>query len=159
VRRAVVGKYVFANHDRSAKQTDYQHIGEVERGALAGFPDTTLWWGPPASVFPCELKRPGGREGPTDKQEAVGADMVALGHSWAWARTVVGYGERAEAAGVPLLPNWRTVAAHEDELVAADIRKQEAKRDGLVTPRKPFTPKPAASRVRRMGKIRGRVMF
>ena len=137
VRRCVPEPYLFANHDRAEKSSEFAHIWEKERGALAGFPDTTLWV--PRLVFPCELKWPGNE--PSGAQAHVGAKLTDMGHPWNWADSVIGYGQCAWNAGVPLLANWETVAAHEDELVAADVRKQETR-----TPGKSRRPWPAPGR-------------
>jgi hypothetical protein len=129
VRRAVALPHIFAAHDRSAEHDTGSHLFETERGIVPGWPDTVTIT--PGLHFYAELKTPGKR--PTQQQARVGASLNAMpGCAWAWADTVTGFALLAEAARVPLLPNWRTVAAHEDELVAADIRKQEAKQAGLV---------------------------
>lgn len=128
VHRAVECKHLFASHDRVDPRSKYQHMFEKERGAVAGFPDTTLWFWEPsrgACVFPCELKW--GKGVLSDDQSRIGKLMASLGFHWSVAYSVVEYGEAALNAGVPLLENWRYTAAHEDELVLGDIRKQEAK--------------------------------
>lgn len=127
-RRAVACAFEFAAHDRSQEHGDKSHIYEAQRGYRRDWPDVelVLEW---AGGFRCELKAPGKKPDPNGGQLRMIARLNALGHPAAWANSVMMFGTEADAHGVPLLPNWRVTAAHEDELVAADIRKQEAKAD------------------------------
>lgn len=122
VRKAMLYQsHIFMNWDRSAPQSQAQHLGEAARGALAGWPDTGLFW--TGGMFLCELKW--GKNKPSDEQEAIGAHLNKMGHSWNWAASVSEYGSQAVLAGVPLADNWHTIAQIEDEKVLADIRKME----------------------------------
>jgi hypothetical protein len=138
VRRAVALPHIFAAHDRSAEHGTGSHLFETERGIGPGWPDTVTIT--PGLHFYAELKAPGKR--PTQQQAQVGASLNSMpGCAWAWADTVMGFAVLADAAHVPLLPNWRQVAVHEDELVAGDIRKQEARAAGQVPSGKPVRAK------------------
>lgn len=125
-RRALACGYELAAHDRSQEHGENSHIYEAQRGYRRDWPDVELALDGGAG-FRCELKAPGKKPDPKSGQLRMIARLNQLGHPSAWANSVMMFGEEAAQRGVPLALNWRVVAAHEDELVAADIRKQEVK--------------------------------
>lgn len=153
--RALVQPYVYAAFDRASEHTVGSHMHEKTRGIVSGWPDSGTFT-PGVTVW-VEFKRPG--QEPTDLQMAVAASLRSVGHLWGWADHVIGYAECLFDAGVPMLPTWRLLAVMQDELVAADIRKQEARRDGLVRANKPVRKKVSTGRIKRVEAARGRVLF
>lgn len=143
VRRAVVPPFEFVSYDRGKKVSPLQHILDAQRGLRRDWPDTMLLVR--GRVFLCELKAPGVILKREDEQYKMIERLASLDHHAAWANSVMMYAEAALAAGILLTANWRTVAAHEDELVAGDIRGQKVQRKKAarkVAPR--FTMKRAA---------------
>lgn len=127
VKRAIAVEHEFASHDRGRARSEREHIGEAARGIRADWLDTELVL-PEGVTFRCELKAPGVRPESGGGQMKMINKLLSLGHPASWANSVTGYGEVALSAGVPLKANWRTIAQHADELVAADIRQQEVRR-------------------------------
>jgi len=166
VKRAVACDHEFAAHDRSGEFTPGAHIWEAQRGRRRHWPDTELVCAGNLT-FNCELKPPGWKPPNPhtvafqawDGQLRMIGRLIALGRRAAWANSVLTYLEQAELAGVPLNPNWRTVAQHEDELVAADIRRQVEKRDGSVKKSRPFKERATPGRIRAVARARARTMF
>jgi hypothetical protein len=91
------------------------------------------------------LKAPGAKIDVEGEQYRILQRLTDLGHPATWANSVYTFATMALSLGVPLQRNWQYVAQHEDELVAADIRKQEvraeAKRNGTYKPAKPRAPR------------------
>lgn len=155
VKRAVAVEHEFACHDRGAKRSAVEHIYEAERGIRRDWPDTELAY-VGGHTFRCELKRADVVFDWTSGQGRLLQKLQRIGHGSAAATTVTEYGVAAELAGVPLVPQWRMIARHEEELVTGDIRNQrvkaEKKRAGTHKSR-PYTPKPSASRVQRVNAV------
>ena len=170
VSRAVACEHEFVCHDRGAEHNPGSHVWEKERGYRTSWLDTEIVLDG-GRTFRCELKAPNWSPPRPELQAFAHWDGQArmierlrkLGHPAAWASSVTMYLEAAHAAGVPLRANWRTVGAHEDALVAADIRRQIEKRDqaaaGTGKKRRPFVPKPSLGRIRRVNAVRSRVLF
>ena len=142
-KRAIACEFEFASHDRGRARSEMEHIGEANRGIRRDWLDVELVLDRSRS-FRCELKAPGKRPDAKGGQLRMIDRLNSLGHPATWANSVKSFAEEAERLGVPLTPNWRTVAAHEDELVASDIRKQEVKADA----KRAGTYKPGKSRPR-----------
>lgn len=157
-KRAIAVPYLLACHDRAKEHQTGQHIFEAARGIRAGWPDAEINIPGPLTVR-VELKAPNKKLEPGGAQERIGQLLTDLGHAWGWANSVLSWAEVLERFSVPMLPAWRLIAAHEDELVAADIRKQEAKRDGLVPRGKPVRKKVSAGRTRKTEAVRARLLF
>jgi hypothetical protein len=144
VRQAIAVPHEFAAHDRGPKHSPREHIGEAARFIRRAWPDTELAvLG--GVTFRCELKRPGWSPPATEDphwrdQKRLLAALQALGHPTAWASSVVMYAEKAIAVGIPLGGNWKTLAQVEDARVAADIRKQEERRDNPRASRRHYGP-------------------
>jgi hypothetical protein len=126
VKRCVAVEHEFAAHDRGFARSEYEHIGEAARGIRRAWMDTELAL-KGGRTFRCELKAPGVRIDKNGDQWKLIHRMNDIGHPTWWANSVRGYALAALDYGVPILGNWETVAQHADELVAADIREQEAK--------------------------------
>ena len=156
VRRTVSQPYVFVCWDRAGKQSAASHIYEAARGLISGWPDTGLFFD--GRAFLCELKAPGSR--PNENQIAVGGRLLDAGIVWFWADSVCEYSSVLSSYFAPGdSASWETMARYEDELVAADIRRQEAKAAGTVRRGKPMTAKPSAGRMRKINAVRARVLF
>jgi hypothetical protein len=141
VRQAVACEHEFACHDRGPKRSAREHIGEAARFIRRAWMDSELAY-VGGHTFRCELKRPGWKPPATEDphwrdQKRLIRRLAGLGHPTAWANSVAMYAAEALAAGVPLLGDWPTLAQLEDARVAADIRKQEERRDN---PRKSYGP-------------------
>jgi hypothetical protein len=169
VKRAVACEHEFICHDRGAEHNEGSHIWEAQRGYRRAWLDTELVLDRGAT-FRCELKRPGWKpprdldKDPHWRDQLKMIDRLrVLGHPADYATSVLEYLAAAERANVPLHSNWRLVAAHEDELVAADIRSQQAKEDarkaGAVPKSKPPRVKASPGRIRRVERVRSRVLF
>lgn len=150
VKRCVAVQHEFASHDRGRARSAQEHIYEAARGLRPAWPDTELVL-EGGKTFRCELKAPGVKIAANGDQMKMLQRLHALGHPVAWANSVTMYAQKAAWRGVPLSPNWMTVAAHEDELVAADIRAQEvkaeAKRSGTHKPSRKSRPRVAPGRI------------
>lgn len=152
-RRCLPRGAMFVSWDRSAKHSEQQHIREAQRGVLGGWPDSAVLWS--GGLLCIELKRPGAK--PTARQLHVGQQIQAAGQRWAWADSVAAFAIACFNVDIPLMGNWNATARLQDELVAADIRKQElraaARRAGAFQPkaiRRHVTPG-AVARARRAG--------
>lgn len=126
VQRAIAVEHVFACHDRAKPTSEHSHAFEAARGLRSGWPDTELALDG-GRTFRCELKKRGGRLIVGSEQHLVIRRLADIGHPTAWADSVMAYGQACERWSVPLRANWRHVATLADEMVAADIRTQEAK--------------------------------
>ena len=153
---AIDGPYEFASHDRGRARSEMEHIAENNRGLRSSWPDVELVL-PKGRTFRCELKAPGVSIDGKGEQFRLLKRLSELGHPATWANSVYGFAVNALSLGVPLQSNWQYVAQHEDELVAADVRKQiaraEAKRSATPTPYKQPSRAPTPSRTRRWAKI------
>lgn len=123
-KRAIACEFELAAHDRSQQHGDNSHIYEAQRGYRRAWPDVEIVLDGGAG-FRCELKAPGVTPKAGGDQLKMIQRLNDLGHPAAWANSVTMFGQEASQYGVPLVPGWWVVAAHEDELVAADIRRQE----------------------------------
>ena len=147
-KRAIACEFEFASHDRGRARSEMEHIFEAARGIRRDWPDVELALAG-GRTFRCELKAPGVGIDISSGQFRMIHRLSRLGHPTIWANSVRMFGSVANTLGIPLLPNWGVIAAHEDELVAADIRKQAAKaaakRGGVVKkgrkPRRRTTPR------------------
>ena len=126
VARAIAVPHVFACHDRGAPRSEHEHIVEAARGIRRGWPDTELVL-PKGRTFRCELKRYGRRIEIGSAQDHIRLALNQLNHPTSEADSVRGYAEECCRFDVPLKPNWPTLAQLADEMVAADIREQQAK--------------------------------
>ena len=155
-KRAIDGPYEAACHDRGRARSAMEHIGEAARGLRHGWPDLEIVL-PKGRTFRCELKAPGVSIDDKGEQFRLLKRLSELGHPATWANSVYGFAINALSLGVPLQGNWQYVAQHEDELVAADVRKQiaraEAKRSAAPAPYKQPSRAPTPSRTRRWAKI------
>jgi hypothetical protein len=168
VKRTVACEHEFVCHDRGQEQNAGSHIWEEARGMRGGWPDAEIVLAG-GLTFRCELKRPGWKPPNVEKDEhwrrqsMILRRLRELGHRAEYATSVMEFLTHAYAADVPLHSNWRFVAAHEDELVAADIRSQQAKEDarkaGTVPKLKPPRVKASPGRIRRVERLRSRVLF
>lgn len=120
VRDYVDCPHMFLSFDSAQKATENARARAASRGILSGTPDTLLITGR-GSIW-CELKAPGNE--PTDLQSAVGAKLMALGHSWSWVSSVVVYCEWLAALGVPLRPSAQVGALDADLRAKAAIDKK-----------------------------------
>jgi cobalamin biosynthesis protein CobD/CbiB len=102
------------------------------------------------------LKAPGVSIDEKGEQYRILQSLTGLGHPATWANSVYTFATMALSLGVPLQRNWQYVAQHEDELVAADIRKQEvraeAKRSAAPALYKQPSRAPTPSRLRQWAK-------
>ena len=155
-KRAIDGPYEAACHDRGRARSAMEHIGEAARGLRHGWPDLEIVL-PKGRTFRCELKAPGVSIDDKGEQFRLLKRLSELGHPATWANSVYGFAVSALSLGVPLQSNWQYVAQHEDELVAADVRRQQAKADkkrsATPTPYKQPSRAPTPSRTRRWAKI------
>ena len=161
-KRAIDGPYEAACHDRGRARSAMEHIGEAARGLRHGWPDLEIVL-PKGRTFRCELKAPGAKIDVKGEQFRLLERLSDFGHPATWANSCHGFAVNALSLGVPLQSNWQYVAQHEDELVAADVRRQEvkaeAKRSGTYKVGKARPPTVSASRMRKINAIRSRVLF
>lgn len=154
-KRAIDGPYEAACHDRGRARSALEHIGEAARGLRHGWPDLEIAL-PKGRTFRCELKAPGVSIDEKGEQYRILQSLTGLGHPATWANSVYTFATMALSLGVPLQRNWQYVAQHEDELVAADIRKQEvraeAKRSAAPALYKQPSRAPTPSRLRQWAK-------
>jgi hypothetical protein len=122
-KRAVDGWFVIAAHDRGRAHSQFSHLFQKKAGAVKGWPDVeVLVRGLTVRI---ELKVPGSTL--RQEQQAILNDLAANGHPTGWANSVAAFAQVLWFEGVPLKEGWQLVAAHEDQLVAGDIRKLEAR--------------------------------
>lgn len=138
-KRAIACEFEFASHDRGRARSQTEHIYEAARGIRRSWPDVEVALAG-GRTFRCELKALGAGIDVRGDQFRMIHRLRALGHPTWWANSVDMFASLASSLRMPLKANWRVVAAHEDQLVAADIRGQEvkaaAKRSGTHTPSK-----------------------
>ncbi len=155
-KRAIDGPYEAACHDRGRARSAMEHIGEAARGLRHGWPDLEIVL-PKGRTFRCELKAPGAKIDVEGEQYRILQRLTDLGHPTTWANSVYTFATMALSLGVPLQRNWQYVAQHEDELVAADVRRQqdkaEKKRSAAPALYKQPTRAPTPSRTRHWAKI------
>lgn len=131
VLRCVIGEFEFVAHDRAAQRSDHDHIWQAARGLRRGWPDTEILLAD-GRTFRCELKAPGRRLDDEEYQAELITRLNLLGHPTTWANSAAMYGAEGERFGVPLRPNWRTVAQLLDEQVLAEIRTEQTKTKKVV---------------------------
>jgi hypothetical protein len=123
-------------HER--KQSLKQGADQKALGVKRGLPDVMIW--APSYFMAVELKSAKGR--PSPDQYAFQAKMAALGHGYAFVRSVEQLGEQLVQNGIRLAPNWRLAAMHHD--AALDTEPKPKRK-----PSKPRQAKPTRARVAR----------
>ena len=125
VREHVAQPHLFLSVDAAKRSHDLARVREKARGVVAGTPDTLLIC-PGLPLIAIELKAPGNR--PTERQEAVGAQIRAAGHRWGWCDSAEGYFALLHGLGVPLIGAWQIAAQHADAILAGAAIRTEEKR-------------------------------
>lgn len=155
VRAHVPAGHFFTGIDRAKPSGRFTHVREKARGIVAGVPDTMLLYPGLPAIF-IELKAKGGKVEAGSNQEKVGVAIRAAGGLWACCDSVYDYLHTLQHFGVPLQGNWMLAAFnHDATLEGAAIRRDEAK--GTVSKRR-FAPKPSASKVKAMERVRAGVL-
>ena len=153
VREHVAQPHFFTGIDRSAKTGQFTHVREKARGIVSGMSDTLLIV--EGAVICVELKAPGNK--PTDRQQEVGDAINKAGGIWDWTASVMGYAEILEAAGVPLIGQWRLAAERGDAVLLAAQIKADENKTGRVSRKR--VQRPTATQVRKLNRMRAQVRF
>jgi hypothetical protein len=109
--------------DSAAKQTDAQRLFGASRGITKATPDTVLLL---ADRMPIWVELKWGTNGLDPDQQEMAKRLLALGHSFGLARSVVGMYHEWLAAGVTMRPGAFVAAQQYDGRVAAAIARLEA---------------------------------
>ena len=126
------------------------------RGIKPATPDMLLitkehciWW---------EWKAPKEKVTEGDDQDKMGARLQALGHWWSWGSSIVTFHGWLEVIGVRMRSNAAVLAQYYEAKAMASIGSAEMKAGKLPKRYKVRPEKPAASRIKKMHAVRGRVM-
>ena len=85
------------------------------------------------------------------------AEINKAGGIWDWTASVMGYAEILEAAGVPLIGQWRLAAERGDAVLLAAQIKAEENKTGRVSRKR--VQRPTATQVRKLNRMRAQVRF
>lgn len=144
----IIPLHRFLAFDRSGKTSQFQHEYQRRRGMVAGTADTLVRVKDFAPLW-IEVKRKG--EKPTESQRLFGVAMMDVGDAWAWADSVMMYGEALEAHGILLRATWRINAEHLDLLLLGHAMKRKGV--GLKSYRKPKRRGPLTAREQRAAMV------
>ena len=136
VREFCAVPHLFAAHDRGANPSAFGHKFQKARGQTAGWPDVEIAL-EGGATFRCELKAKGKKVDDDGEQMRVGKALIALGHPWAWADSVVGFFEAARIAGVPFRPGALLRALDLDLVLAGAAMKRKGAAPKSYRPAKP----------------------
>lgn len=156
VREAVAAPHVFLAFDRSGAAGQFSHMREKARGVAAGTPDVALFV---AGFPPIWTEWKAGTNTPTQVQQDMGDALMAVGHWWSWATSVVTYCEWLRTIGVPLHPNAAFLAQVADASADSAVARAEAKAGKAPKSYRPAAGKPTAARLRKVEGLRRGVLF
>ena len=84
-------------------------------------------------------------------------EINKAGGIWDWTASVMGYAEILEAAGVPLIGQWRLAAERGDAVLLAAQIKADENKTGRVSRKR--VQRPTATQVRKLNRMRAQVRF
>ena len=132
--------HVFLAHDRSRRQSRFQHVREAARGVIAGILDTELL----VLGFPdilAELKVPPNK--PDGPQLEMISRLGKVGRIAFVAYSVTEWLERVMAVGVPFMPGAKVAALRMDGMLESARARVKAKAPRSYKPRKPRVATPS----------------